>query len=149
MSKVNLNEYSKFVKAVTSNESNDLTTFMNQLDRLDGNYESYGPDGEMQHGPDFNVPLLLTAAMGLSSETGEFNEIVKKCMFQGKKLDASTLFHLKRELGDVVFYWINGCLALNLEPNEVIAENIRKLKARYPGGKFDVYHSENRKDGDL
>jgi len=149
MSKVNLNEYAEFVKAVTSNESNDLTTFMNQLDRLDGNYESYGPDGEMQHGPDFNVPLLLTAAMGLSSETGEFNEIVKKCMFQGKKLDDSTLSHLKRELGDVVFYWINGCLALNLEPNEVIAENIRKLKARYPGGKFDVYHSENRKDGDL
>ena len=149
MSKVNLNEYAEFVKAVTSNESNDLTTFMNRLDRLDGNYEPSGPDGEMQHGPDFNVPLLLTAAMGLSSETGEFNEIVKKCMFQGKKLDDSTLSHLKRELGDVVFYWINGCLALNLEPNEVIAENIRKLKARYPGGKFDVYHSENRKDGDL
>ena len=149
MPQANLNKYSEFVKAVTSEESNDLTTFMNRLDRLDGNYEPYGPTGEMQHGPDFNVSLLLTAAMGLSSETGEFNEIVKKCMFQGKKLDDSTLSHLKRELGDVVFYWINGCLALNLEPNEVIAENIRKLKARYPSGKFDVYHSENRKDGDL
>ena len=149
MPRADLNKYSKFVKAVTSEESNDLTTFMNRLDRLDGNYESYGPNGEMQHGPDFNVPLLLTAAFGLSSETGEFNEIVKKCVFQGKKMGADTVFHLKRELGDLVFYWITACRALNLDPNEVIAENIRKLEARYPDGKFDVYYSENRKENDL
>jgi NTP pyrophosphatase (non-canonical NTP hydrolase) len=149
MPKADLNEYSGFVKAVTSDESNYLTTFMNRLDRLDGNYESYGPNGEMQDGPDLNVSLLLTAAFGLSSETGEFNEIVKKCVFQGKKMDADTVYHLKRELGDLAFYWITGCRALNLDPNEVIAENIRKLEARYPDGKFDVYYSENRKENDL
>jgi len=139
MPKADLNEYSGFVKAVTSEESSDLTTFVDRLGQLD----------EMQDGPDLNVPLLLTAAFGLSSETGEFNEIVKKCVFQGKKMDADTVFHLKRELGDLVFYWITGCRALNLDPNEVIAENIRKLEARYPGGKFDVYYSENRKENDL
>ena len=135
MPKADLNEYSGFVKAVTSEESSDLTTFVDRLGQLD----------EM----DLNVPLLLTAAFGLSSETGEFNEIVKKCVFQGKKMDADTVFHLKRELGDLVFYWITGCRALNLDPNEVIAENIRKLEARYPDGKFDVYYSENRKENDL
>ena len=135
MPKADLNEYSGFVKAVTSEESNYLTTFVDRLSQLD----------EM----DLNVPLLLTAAFGLSSETGEFNEIVKKCVFQGKKMDADTVFHLKRELGDLVFYWITGCRALNLDPNEVIAENIRKLEARYPDGKFDAYYSENRKENDL
>ena len=135
MPKADLNEYSGFVKAVTSEESSNLTTFVDRLSQLD----------EM----DLNVPLLLTAAFGLSSETGEFNEIVKKCVFQGKKMDADTVFHLKRELGDLVFYWITGCRALNLDPNEVIAENIRKLEARYPDGKFAVYHSENRKENDL
>ena len=147
MPKADLNEYSGFVKAVTSEESNDLTTFVDRLRQL-----SAGVDGvanEMQDGPDLNVSLLLTAAFGLSSETGEFNEIVKKCVFQGKKMDADTVFHLKRELGDLVFYWITGCRALNLDPNEVIAENIRKLEARYPDGKFDAYYSENRKENDL
>ena len=135
MPNADLSKYSGFVKAVTSEESSNLTTFVDRLSQLD----------EM----DLNVPLLLTAAFGLSSETGEFNEIVKKCVFQGKKMDADTVFHLKRELGDLVFYWITGCRALNLDPNEVIAENIRKLEARYPGGKFDVYYSENRKENDL
>ena len=147
MPKADLNEYSGFVKAVTSEESNDLTTFVDRLKQLRAGVD--GVANEMQDGSDLNVSLLLTAAFGLSSETGEFNEIVKKCVFQGKKMDADTVFHLKRELGDLVFYWITGCRALNLDPNEVIAENIRKLEARYPDGKFDVHYSENRKENDL
>jgi NTP pyrophosphatase (non-canonical NTP hydrolase) len=87
--------------------------------------------------------------MGLSSETGEFMEIVKKMLFQGKPLSDETLFHLKRELGDVIWYWVNACRALDLDPNEVIAENVKKLESRYPGGSFDPYYSENRKTGDL
>lgn len=149
LSNVDLNKYKKFVEAVTSKPSNDLKEFIDRLDELDGNYEAYGPAGEMMHGPDINVPLLLTAALGLASETGEFCEIPKKIYFQGKPLNEENVFHMKRELGDIMWYWINACRALNLDPNEVIAENVKKLESRYPGGSFDVHYSENRKEGDL
>ena len=149
MNQVDLNKYKDFVEAVTSKESQDLTLFMNRLDRLDANYEAYGADGEYMHGPDINVPLLLCGAIGLGSETGEFQEIVKKMVFQGKPLTEETRFHMKRELGDIMWYWINACRALELDPNDVVAENVKKLEARYPGGQFDVYYSENRKAGDL
>ena len=96
-----------------------------------------------------NTALLMTGAIGMASEGGEFAEIVKKCIFQGKPMDDETIFHCKRELGDIMWYWINSCRALDLDPNEVIAENVNKLKARYPGGEFDVYYSENREEGDL
>ena len=148
-SNIDLNRYKEFVLAVTSDASKDLTAFMNRLDRLDGNYEAYGPNGEMQHGPDINVPLLLTAAIGLGAESGEFQEIVKKMFFQGKPLTEENLFHMKRELGDIMWYWINACRALDLDPNDVIAENVKKLEARYPSGSFDVWHSENRDANDL
>lgn len=145
MSTVDLRSYSKFVQAVTSEASKDLTTFMNRLDVIDGNYDF----ANHQHGPDVNVPLMLTGAMGLCSESGELMEIVKKMMFQGKPLTTESHFHMKRELGDIIWYWTNMCRALNIDPNDVIAENVDKLRARYPGGEFDVYHSENRKQGDL
>jgi len=91
----------------------------------------------------------MTGAIGLSSEGGEFAEIVKKCIFQGKPMDDETIFHCKRELGDIMWYWITSCRALGLDPNEVIEENVNKLKSRYPDGEFDVHYSENRKEGDL
>ncbi len=142
---VDLLRYQEFVKAVTSKPSNDLTSFMDRLDQLDGNW-----DVEAQgHGPDINVPLLMTAALGLAAETGEFCEIPKKIYFQGKPLNDENVFHMKRELGDIIWYWINACRALGLNPNEVIEENVNKLKARYPGGEFDVHYSENRSQGDL
>ena len=142
---VDLNKYSDFVKAVTSQPSNDLTTFMNRLDELDGSFNS----ATDTHGPDINVPLLLTACLGLAAESGEFIEIPKKIFFQGKPLTDDNVFHMKRELGDIMWYWINACRALRLDPNDVIAENVEKLKARYPGGEFNVYNSENRKANDL
>ena len=142
---IDLTKYSEFVEAVTSDTSNDLTTFMDRCDQLDGNFD-FALD---KHGPDINVPLLLTAGLGLGSEGGEFQEIVKKIFFQGKPLNEETVFHMKRELGDVIWYWINACRALHLDPNDVIAENVDKLKSRYPGGSFDVFSSENRKEGDL
>ena len=139
MSNIDLNKYKDFVEAVTSEASNDLTTFMNRCDELDGN------DG----GPSINVPLLLTACLGLAAEGGEFIEVPKKIFFQGKPLTEAEVFHLKRELGDVMWYWINACRALNLDPNDVIDENVRKLESRYPGGTFDAHYSENRKEGDI
>lgn len=142
---VDLNKYSEFVGAVTSEPSKDLTTFMNRCDELDGNFD-FVLD---KHGPDINVPLLLTACLGLAAESGEFIEIPKKMFFQGKPLTDDNLFHMKRELGDIMWYWINACRALNLNPNEVIEENVNKLVSRYPGGKFNVHDSENRQQGDI
>ena len=131
---IDLNKYKDFVKAVTSTESNNTVALSRQLESLDNRV---------------NIALLLTGSIGLASEGGEFSEIVKKCVFQGKPLNDDTVFHMKRELGDIMWYWINACRALELDPNEVIAENVKKLEARYPGGSFDVHYSENRKDGDL
>lgn len=142
---IDLNKYSSFVKEVTSQPSNDLTTFMNRLDDLDGNYDS----ATDSHGPDVNVPLLITACLGLAAESGEFCEIPKKMLFQGKPLNDENVFHMKRELGDIMWYWVNACRALNLDPNDVIQENVNKLQSRYPGGTFDAHYSENRVDGDI
>ena len=142
---IDLTRYQTFVTAVTSKPSNDLTTFMDRCDELDGNFD----DATQTHGPDINVPLLLTACLGLAAESGEFCEIPKKMFFQGKPLTEENVFHMKRELGDIMWYWINACRALNLDPNDVIDENVNKLKARYPGGEFDVHHSENRQQGDI
>ena len=91
---------------------------------------------------------MLTAALGLGSETGEFVEIVKKMFLQGKPASEDNIFHMKRELGDIMWYWATACMALKLDPYEVIKENQDKLEARY-GEKFEVDRSEHRKDGDL
>ena len=129
-----LNEYREFVSEVTSQESKNLTHLERKLQELDHKC---------------NISTLLTASIGLSSEGGEFSEIVKKCVFQGKNLDDDTIFHLKRELGDILWYWVNACSALDLDPQDVLEENVRKLEKRYPGGSFDPYYSENRQDGDI
>lgn len=135
MEKVDLNAYKDFVKEVTSEESNNIDALIIRMKTFDGS--------------GINIPLLMTASIGLSSEGGEFSEIVKKMIFQGKQLNDEVRFHMMRELGDIAWYWVNACRALNIDPNEVIAENVRKLESRYPGGQFDVYHSENRKENDL
>ena len=131
---VDLNAYKEFVAEVTSDASNDLETLITRLRELN----------EV-----VNISLLMTGGTGLASEGGEFNEIIKKCLFQGKPMNEETVFHMKRELGDIAWYFVNACRAIGEDPNDVIAENVRKLEARYPGGAFDVYYSENRKEGDL
>ena len=136
MSDINLNKYADFTFELASMPSKDLNALIESL--LDLN------DHET-----VNVALLITGAFGLGSESGEFQEIVKKMLFQGKPLNDENIFHMKRELGDIAWYWVNACNALGLDPNEVIAENVEKLKARYPGGDFDPYYSENRKENDL
>jgi NTP pyrophosphatase (non-canonical NTP hydrolase) len=133
---IDLNKYKEFVEGVTSLQSNETGALTVQLEKLEKD-------------SDVNMALLLTGSIGIASEGGEFSEIVKKCIFQGKPLDGETKFHIKRELGDIIWYWINSCRALGLDPNDVIQENVNKLKSRYPGGEFDVHYSENRKEGDL
>ena len=136
MDKIDLNKYQQFVGSVTSEESNSKVAMATRMEAIESENA-------------VNTALLMTGAIGIASEGGEFAEIVKKCIFQGKPLDDETIFHAKRELGDIMWYWINSCRALGLDPNEVVAENVNKLKARYPGGEFDVHYSENRKEGDL
>ena len=133
MSEIDLKEYSEFVDKVTSEESKDKQAFQERLDSLSAN----------------DVPRLLTAALGLSAESGEFTEIVKKLVFQGKPLSDETRTHMIKELGDVIWYWTQGCMALGVDPNEVINTNKEKLMARYPAGEFEVAKSENRKQGDI
>ena len=129
----NINAYQDFVVSVTSETSLDLETLITRLRELHAQA---------------NISALLTGAIGLSSEGGEFSEIVKKCVFQGKPLDSDVQFHLKRELGDALFYWVLSAHALGLDPESVMQENIRKLQARYPNG-FNVARSEVRAAGDL
>ena len=130
---IDLKEYSQFVDKVTSEESKNSTAFRQRLDDL-GNGD---------------VPRLLTAALGLSAESGEFTEIVKKLVFQGKPLTDETKAHMIKELGDVVWYWTQGCMALGVNPNDVINTNKEKLMARYPEGEFSSIRSENREEGDI
>ena len=131
---VDLQKYQEFVAAVTSDASNDLEARIARMRELNQTV---------------NIALLMTGAIGISAEGGEFAEVVKKCVFQGKPMNDETIFHMKRELGDIAWYFVNAARAIGEDPNEVIAENVRKLAARYPGGAFDPYYSENRKDGDL
>ena len=132
---VDTQKYTEFVDAVTSNESKDSGSFSVRLSDL--------------YAEGLPVERLLTAAVGMSAESGEFTEIVKKMIFQGKPVNDDNLFHLKRELGDIMWYVAQACMALDTDFNEIIEMNVEKLKARYPGGEFDVHYSENRKEGDV
>lgn len=127
--------YGDFVKKVTSEPSLDLDALKQSLEDV----ENKSP---------IESARLMTAALGLGSETGEFVEIVKKMFLQGKPPSEENIFHMKRELGDIMWYWITACSALDLDPFEVIKENQDKLEARY-GEKFEVRRSEVRKEGDL
>lgn len=139
--KIDLNKYENFVNSVTSEASNNVNSLVHRINALiESTYDK---------NQNINLSLLLTAAIGLAAECGEFAEIPKKIFFQGKEINDDSIFHMKRELGDIIWYWVNACRALGLDPNEVIAENVKKLEARYPGGKFDPFFSENRQEGDL
>ena len=129
-----LKDYVSFVDEVTSDQSKDLVEMVQALEIL----EEQG----------VNPARLLTAGIGMAGECGEFNEIIKKCLFQGKEMDIDKIKHLRSELGDVMWYIAQACLALNTNIEEIIDMNTVKLESRYPGG-FDAFRSENRKEGDI
>ena len=133
---VDTERYLDFVPGVTSQPSTDLPTLLSRITDLDV-------------GDDADIPRLLTAALGLTAESGEFTEVVKKIILQGKPYNEENKFHMKRELGDICWYLAQACMALDTTFDEIIEMNVDKLKARYPGGEFDVHNSENRKEGDL
>lgn len=134
-SKEFFNNYTHFVDTLTSEDSKEFTAYIERL-------KSLYRDG-------CDISRLDTAASGMSAEAGEFIEIVKKIKFQGKEWNEDNIFHLRREMGDIIFYWIIGCIALGMDPVSVVNMNVEKLESRYPSGSFDVNYSENRKEGDV
>ena len=133
---VDTEKYVQFVEGVTSNESLHYASLISRMNNL-----------ELED--DCNVPQLLTAALGLTAESGEFTEFVKKIILQGKPYNEDNVFHMKREVGDICWYIAQACMALDTSFDEIIEMNVDKLKKRYPGGEFDVSKSENRAEGDI
>ena len=133
---VDTEKYLEFVEGVTSDESLHYAALILRTNNLELEDQC-------------NVPQLLTAALGLTAESGEFTEIVKKILLQGKPYNEDNVFHMKRELGDICWYIAQACMALDTSFDEIIEMNVDKLKARYPGGEFDVSKSEHRKEGDI
>ena len=128
-------KYVQFVDEVTSQPSKNHEAFIYRIQELEGQ--------------GFPSERLLTASVGMCAEAGEFTEIVKKIIFQGKPVNEENLFHLKRELGDIMWYVAQACIGLDISLDEILEMNVEKLVARYPGGNFDVHYSENRKEGDV
>ena len=131
---IDFKRYEEFVDAVTSDSSKDFVSLADRMGELD------------RQGA--NIERLLTAAVGISAEGGEFTEIVKKMVFQGKPWNEDNREHLKIELGDVLWYVAQACMALEIDFDDVVKTNIKKLEKRYPGGKFNIGNSENRAAGD-
>jgi NTP pyrophosphatase (non-canonical NTP hydrolase) len=132
---VDYGKYQEFVNEVTSNPSK--------------NYYDFGQRLAVLNDQGFPTERLLTAAVGMCAEAGEFTEVVKKIVFQGKPVNEDNLFHLKRELGDIMWYVMQACMSLGVSLDEVVEMNVEKLLSRYPEGAFDVHFSENRKQGDV
>ena len=133
---IDTNKYIEFVRQTTSPASSDYAALLTRLTDLESN-------------DDADVPRLMTAAFGISAEAGEFTEVIKKIFLQGKPYNEDNVFHLKRELGDICWYIAQACMALDTTFEEVLQMNYEKLSARYPEGTFDIFRSENRKEGDL
>tara|TARA_B100000519_G_scaffold27923_1_gene19656 strand:+ start:146 stop:550 length:405 start_codon:yes stop_codon:yes gene_type:complete len=132
---IDFKKYESFVDAVTSDASKDFVNLADRMVELDG-------EGA-------NIERLLTAGVGINAEGGEFLEIVKKMIFQGKPWNDANKHHLVTELGDLMWYITQACMALEISMEDVVATNVKKLEKRYPGGSFDVFYSENRQEGDL
>jgi NTP pyrophosphatase (non-canonical NTP hydrolase) len=133
--KIDLNKYMEFVDTTTSHPSKSNTEFVRRIENLN------------EKG--VNIARLMTAAVGLTAEAGEFTEIVKKIAFQGKELNVENHEHMVKELGDVFWYFTQACLGLGVDVQTIVVKNMIKLTARYPEGTFDIYMSENRKEGDI
>lgn len=132
---MDLQDYTKFVDSVTSDASKDNAEMIKVIKGLDAN--------------GISVSRLLTSCIGLAGEVGEYNDIIKKVIFQGKVLDEALMSHLKKELGDVVWYFAQACLAVGEDPYTILKMNHEKLTKRYESGTFKVDESENRKSGDV
>ena len=133
---IDTTKYIDFVRETTSPASRDFAQLLSRMTELELN-------------DDADLSRLLTAALGISSEAGEFTEVVKKIIFQGKPYNEDNIFHLKRELGDIFWYIAQACMALDTNFEEILEMNYEKLSARYPEGTFSIHKSENRDVDDV
>jgi|TARA_B100001741_G_scaffold46832_1_gene34730 NTP pyrophosphatase (non-canonical NTP hydrolase) len=131
---INFNRYEEFVSEVTSEASTNFVDFADRIGELD------------REGA--NIERLLTAGVGINAEGGEFLEIIKKMVFQGKPWNEDNREHLIIELGDLLWYVAQATMALDVSFDEVIERNVKKLEKRYPGGKFEIKRSEVRAAND-
>ena len=131
---IEFKKYEEFVATVTSEASTNFVDFADRIGELD------------REGA--NIERLLTAGVGINAEGGEFLEIIKKMIFQGKPWNEDNKEHLIIELGDIMWYVAQACMALEVSMDQVLETNVKKLEKRYPEGSFDIYFSENRKAGD-
>jgi NTP pyrophosphatase (non-canonical NTP hydrolase) len=132
MKKIDLEKYVGFVDNLTSNPSKNFNLYIAELNRL--------------HSLGCNIERLDCALTGLNSESGEALDLVKKLKYHSKDWNEDIKVELIKEAGDIIFYWINLCLALDLDPNEIIAVNVEKLQGRHPAGVFNpFYDSKNEK----
>jgi len=144
------NDYARFVATTTSEMSKNTLGLSSRILKLEGNTSHITDSGgEVTRTAEVHMATLITSVIGMLAESGEFAEVVKKKLFQAdSNFTEEEIFHMKRELGDVLWYWTQGCTALGFTPDEVMDENIRKLEKRYPNG-FEVIRSEVRADGDI
>jgi len=150
MTEEKFNDYARFVATTTSEMSKNTLGLSSRILKLEGTTShTQLSSGETKRTADIHMATLLTSVIGMLAESGEFAEVVKKKLFQADtNFTEEEIFHMKRELGDVLWYWTQGCTALGFTPDEVMDENIRKLEQRYPNG-FEVVRSEVRADGDI
>ena len=130
-----LEEYTDFVDKVTSEASKSSDKMRERINYLNSK--------------DIEVSRLLTAGIGLSGEVGEFNEIIKKIMFQEKTFDVVAHEHMRRELGDIMWYVAQACLALKVDLVDIIIgnkekfyESIDKALTTYLKSKLNLDNSE-------
>ena len=124
-----MKHYVNFVDTMMSDEKVNIDILKERITELDKS--------------DVSISRLIAGAMGMCGEAGEFDDIVKKIIFQRKPISDENIETMRAELGDIMFYWICSCIALNADPEEIIKENINKLTERYPDG-FSYNKSENR-----
>ncbi len=91
-------------------------------------------------GLDDSEEKLTLAALGLTGESGEVADHMKKYLFQDHAIDAA---HIAKELGDILWYLVLACDAIDSSLEDVMLMNVEKLRKRYPNG-FDAERSIHR-----
>ena len=109
-----LRRYTEFVDGVTSVASKDTEELIKQI----RNIESQG----------VNFARLDTAFNGLASESGEAADIIKKLKYHGKDYTPELRDHLIKELGDISWYWAQACIALEVNPEDVLRRSKKTEK---------------------
>jgi len=112
---------SEFIKSSLVTESRDMSPVSNRLQN----------NGTVR---------LLHSMIGLCTESGEIQDMMKKHIFYGKDIDK---VNLKEELGDLMWYIAIACDEIDISLEEVMQTNVDKLRARY-GEKFTEEAALNR-----